>query len=157
MNRQIKFRVWDVEQNKFLSSYADKGIEFYHEQGKDWHEKQVRDIVPVSWFLQDHNNNLENYIVTQYTGLNDKDGKEIYEGDIIKEHCFEDWGNDTVGYEYRGVVRYKMYDTSDVNRKFSGFITFPNELENKNYSGNPIHSDCEVIGNIFEHKHLLEK
>lgn len=90
----------------------------------------------------------------QFTGLNDKNGKEIYEGDIIKEHYLEDWG-DTVGYEYRGVVRYKMYDTSDVNHKFSGFITFPNELENKNYSGNPIHSDCEVIGNIFEHSELL--
>ena len=49
-----------------------------------------------------------------------------------------------------------MYDTSDVNLKFSGFITFPNELENKNYSGNPMHSDCEVIGNIFENSELLK-
>jgi len=90
----------------------------------------------------------------QFTGLIDKNGKEIYEGDIVKEHHFDDW-TDEEGYEYRGVVRYKMYDTNDVNLKFSGFITFPNELENKNYSGNPIHSDCEVIGNIFEHIELL--
>ena len=67
MSRELKFRVWDVEQNKFLPSYADKGIEFYHEQGKNWHEKQIRDIVPVSWFLQDHNNNLGNYIVDEYS------------------------------------------------------------------------------------------
>ena len=158
MNTPKKFRVWDVEQNKFLSSYADKGIEFYHEQGKDWHEKQVRDIVPVSWFLQDHNNNLENYIVTQYTGLNDKNNKEIYEGDIIKEHHFEDWGNDTVGYEYRGVVRYMTRHNYGFNDelKFSGFVTFPNLEENQKYIGNPLKTNCEVIGNICQHSELLK-
>ena len=84
MNRPIKFRIWDKYQNKFLPSYGDLGIDFYHEQGESWHSKGIRDIVPVSWFLQDHNNNLENYIVTQYTGLTDSKDKEICDGDILK-------------------------------------------------------------------------
>ncbi len=94
----------------------------------------------------------------QYTGLNDKNGKEIYEGDIIKEHCFEDWGNDTVGYEYRGVVRYMTRHNYGFNDelKFSGFVTFPNLEENQKYIGNSLQTNCEVIGNIFEHSELLK-
>ena len=95
----------------------------------------------------------------QYTGLKDSKGNEIYEGDIIKEHHFEDWGNDTVGYEYRGVVRYMTRHNYGFNDelKFSGFVTFPNLEENQKYIGNPLQTNCEIIGNIFEHKHLLEK
>ena len=95
----------------------------------------------------------------QYTGLKDSKGKEVYEGDIIKEHHFEDWGNDTVGYEYRGVVRYMTRHNYGFNDelKFSGFVTFPNSEENQKYIGNPLQTNCEIIGNIFEHKHLLEK
>lgn len=146
MNRQIKFRVWDVEQNKFLSSYADKGIEFYHEQGKDWHEKQVRDIVPVSWFLQDHNNNLENYIVTQYTGLTDKNGKEIYEGDIVK---YKTWTGSYDGTTEEHQTQVQFKDGAYYPRYID------DECEDSWYSFKVY--DLEVIGNIFEHKHLLEK
>ena len=134
MNRPLKFKVWNKKSNEWCGTIGLNETISHNELEYD----------------------TDDLVFVQYTGLTDSKDKEICEGDIIKEHHFEDWG-DTVGYEYRGVVRYKMYDTSDVNRKFSGFITFPNELENKNYSGNPIHSDCEVIGNIFEHKHLLEK
>ena len=160
MNRQIKFRVWDVEQNKFLSSYADKGIEFYHEQGKDWHEKQVRDIVPVSWFLQDHNNNLENYIVTQYTGLNDKNGKEIYDGDIVKiNRCYtRPFVNE------KQQIDYKFIDDGEVEvgQVLWGWNSqkYLVSYENIRYDDiegfdKPSHR-VEVIGNIFEHKHLLK-
>ena len=140
MNRQIKFRVWDVEQNKFLSSYADKGIEFYHEQGKDWHEKQVRDIVPVSWFLQDHNNNLENYIVTQYTGLKGKDGKEIYEGDIVK------WGDLNYIVEYNHTAC-----------KWQGRCPYYHSYHHPTTEHFRDLMNGIIISNIFEHKHLLEK
>ena len=133
MNRPIKFRVRDVQQNKFLPSYGDLGIQFYHEQGKDWHEKQVRDIVPVSWFLQDHNNNLGNYIVQQYTGLTDKNGKEIYEGDIIHLKFGELNANLVVKWDkYMGLKYHNGGWTSLVHVDAHG----------------------EVIGNIFENSEL---
>ena len=144
MNRQIKFRVWDVEQNKFLPSYADKGIEFYHEQGKDWHEKQVRDIVPVSWFLQDHNNKLGNYIVDEYTGLNDKNGKEIYERDILKV-----W-NGTFVIKIGQVV----YEADHGGYIFQYKRNGPNQ-HHINLNGYVVRESVK-LGNIFEHSKLLK-
>ena len=145
MNTPKKFRVWDVEQNKFLSSYADKGIEFYHEQGKDWHEKQVRDIVPVSWFLQDHNNNLENYIVTQYTGLTDKNNKPIYEGDIVK---YKTWTGSYDGTTEEHQTQVQFKDGAYYPRYID------DECEDSWYSFKVY--DLEVIGNIFETPYLLK-
>ncbi len=139
MNRLIKFRVWDVEQNKFLSSYADKGIEFYHEQGKDWHEKQVRDIVPVSWFLQDHNNNLENYIVTQYTGLNDKNGNPIFEDDIVK------WGD----------LNY-LVEWNDIAYKWQGRCPYYHSYHHPTTESFRYLMNGVIVGNSFENNDLLK-
>lgn len=69
----------------------------------------------------------------QYTGLKDKDDREIYEGDIVRVHEGEDfiW-------------------TEQVIENSGGYWV------DENYLG-AIHSFCEVIGNIYEHNHLLEE
>ena len=133
MNRSIKFRIY---------SFLDKT--FHHFTLEEGYPQGIAGGVSEP---------------QQYTGLKDKNGNPIYEGDIVKEHHFEDWGNDTVGYEYHGVVRYQTRDDYGFNNelKFSGFVTFPNSEENQKYIGNPLKTNCEVIGNIFEHKHLLKK
>ena len=150
MSRELKFRVWDKKLNKFTRGYDEEVGSF----------DEVYSDPPGIFFagLRYLNEDSNRYIIQQYTGLKDSKGKEIYEGDIVKELRFDDWG-DTVGYEYRGVVYYKTLDNYDFNNglKFSGVVTFPNLEENQKYIGNSLQTNCEIIGNIFEHKHLLEK
>ena len=78
--------------------------------------------------------------VGQYTGLTDKNGRKIFEGDIIKGKVHE-----INGYRVRrGVVEYHGV----------GFIM--NLEPNSWYDQKNIPFDCEIIGNIYDNPELLE-
>ena len=78
--------------------------------------------------------------VVQYTGLTDKNGRKIFEGDIIKCKVYE-----MNGYRVRrGVVEYHGV----------GFIM--NLDPNSWYDQKNISFDCEVIGNIYDNPELLK-
>lgn len=82
------------------------------------------------------------YELMQYTGLKDKNGKEIYEGDIIK----------VGGYNFR--VYYELGEWRYYQRIETGMsdIRTLNSLYGKE---DFFVCDCEVIGNIYENKDLL--
>ena len=110
MKREIKFRVWD-------SVYLN------------W--KNPEDYTYTELFLDDK------YIVQQYTGMVDKDGKEIYEGDII-------FGKVYYGSENGiGIVVY-----------FTGSFI----VDWRNQIDDPLDEipNIKVIGNIFENSELLK-
>lgn len=92
---------------------------------------------------------LENTI-GQYTGLHDKNGKEIYEGDIV---LYEDWemtyeggGNDS--FINKGIIEY-VEDNCCFNVTERQTIELPDVLYKNNET-------LEVIGNIYENPELLE-
>lgn len=120
--REIKFRVWDGK--RFLYSYADSGEKFDYE-GR---------FVGVDWFIQCQRlESPQRFWVQQYTGLTDRNGQEIYEGDILKS------GFSTTVVEWDDDIDQDFYWGNACGFRFN----FDPETMNPN-------GGYEVIGNIFE-------
>ena len=121
--RDLKFRVWDIKRKAFCrQDFAEFGCIFYLKNG-----------------LLDLQNGEAYYIFQQLTGLEDRNGKEIYEGDIIQ----------VLGAGKYPVVwdRYFFdldnYDQYTMDNQFSAFF----DLEPQ---------EMTVIGNTFENPDLLK-
>ena len=89
--------------------------------------------------------NDEDYILMQYTGLKDKNGKEIYEGDIIKQ------GDNPECWFAPRVVEFKH------GAWMGGDIRIFVEHDSVEYQGTVSNNEWEILGNIHQHSHLLKE
>lgn len=138
MSREIKFRAYQKTPslNHKPGLYEVTGLDFYegdygggevclrNKKGEQWTE-YIKDVV-----------------LEQYTGLTDKNGKEIYEGDIVEwvnglgeKHIFEIiWNECRASFQMVEIGQEYPYILQGLSDKMKPY--------------------CEVIGNIHEHLEL---
>jgi len=104
--------------------------------------------------------------ICEYTGLTDKNGTKIFEGDIISKDFYTDH-KQTKSKRFNGVVEYKVRcgkgfgadgeDFKSWAAEWSVKFDFGNyEQKYRSYSWG-LFFDCEVIGNIYDNPELIEK
>ncbi|MCT3351183.1 hypothetical protein EFP34_11770 [Lacticaseibacillus paracasei] len=138
MKREIKFRAWDKVYECYLydvqNAYDTLSGCVKDENGED----AGYDEECFAGFLDN-----DQYVVEQYTGLHDKNGREIYEGDIIVTHPKSRYEAPKSGVvQFGGSCPSFGYKTED-------------REEYDIWSSNAYRT-YEVIGNIFENPELLE-
>lgn len=134
MNDRLKFRVWDNENNEYLdeaypsSMYSDGNLYAFEEKYDAISNEKVA-------LLEIPNNRL---IVEQCTGLRDKNGKLIYEGDVLQY-------TDTNGFKIQQEV---VWDSE--NARFAHVVDWG--CFDRTFS--PLEQEIcalkEVVGNIHE-------
>lgn len=119
--KEIQFRAWDKKKEEMIFF---EGIDFCSEYNL------------LSFGADDvdclYGKEIEDCEIMQYTGLKDKNGKEIYEGDTVKEN-----GDNDLVYP----VVFEQ-----------GGFWMKDRFENEN--GWPEQEDMEIIGNIYENPDL---
>lgn len=127
-----KFRVWDKLSERFI--YPDKGYQGHY-------------ILDLNGRFHDLGNGSggDEYVVQQYTGLRDKNGKDTYEGDIIQYNVgssYDDmsfvvkWSNDSLSWIFQSISGEVLSNCWTPNGNRFNFI--------------------EIIGNIYENPELLK-
>jgi uncharacterized phage protein (TIGR01671 family) len=131
MNNRFKFRVWDKLAKRMIYPHNDNQQHFIIDLNGRFHNLQ-------------NGSGGDDYVIQQYTGLNDKNGNPIFEGDIVQYN------------------QNSSYDNMDFIAKWSddklGFIFQSNsgeQLVNQTPHLNRF-KHLEVVGNIFENPELLK-
>ena len=129
MKREIKFRVWCNRTKEWLK-YDEYGI---LANGKLIARSEYNEVGSQKAYTE---NSRVDATVSFWTGLKDKNGKEIYEGDILSMHNGQ--------YNSQVVWDTDRYIADHIGNGGSESITTFIE-------------DLEIIGNIYENPELLKK
>ncbi|MGD8707119.1 MAG: YopX family protein [Nitrosopumilaceae archaeon] len=141
----LKCKAWNKKTKKMfrggpadlLMDFRDSKIYEFDFENNDWNE-------------------TNDYEILQYTGLKDKNGKKIYEGDIILTQTYSTrpYSVNAKFKRFKAVVELVIDTTCDVS-EYRAIIK--EKMENYRYSSFGDFFDCEVIGNIYENPELLKE
>ena len=129
--REIKFRAWNKKKRKLLEVWNIKFRLDYREE--------INGAVDSISVKDDGIDEIDDFILMQYTGLKDKNGKEIYEGDILEVNVELD--NKKICHQV------KYYE--------NGFFLFQlNGLPSTFLIHSEYLNQHKIIGNIYENPEL---
>lgn len=138
MSRELKFRAWNIP-NKFMYTDIQNGVICENEKG------QLVLGVSFGKICRDAGS-----VIMQFTGLEDKNGKEIYEKDLLKGHD---------GFIYRVWFVKGGFAINVPVKKFKNDIKmdypFPLQPLADEQTCSYVESQCEIIGNIYENPEIL--
>ena len=128
--REIKFRVWDMQCNTMFEAF-----EIHQTLREDNIEEDGKLVEAALW--------SKDAMFLQYTGLKDKNNKEIYEGDIVE--CSMSFDGGTL--PHTGEIIYL--------KQFGAFAT--KNLGGETLLHNHLLNTFEIKGNVYENLDLVEK
>ena len=133
MSREIKFRAWLKEEKKMVNVET---IDFSEKSIQHLEKNEIIDAYLLRTTF------LEDIDLMQYTGLKDKNGKEIYEGDILKYN-----------FPYDGRLKHiSLVKFVETEASFGIKDIYGNEIPLYRITAN---NYFEVVGNIYENPELL--
>lgn len=131
MNREIKFRAWDSVHNRMI--YSDKHLGYMPFDDNCFcnYDFNISKKGAYCFAYDDYNDEITNETdlpIMMWTGLKDKNGKDVYEGDLLKSY-----------YEKPGIIKW--------NDELGAFQVkgIPSQTMKRCH-------EMEVIGNIYENE-----
>lgn len=150
--REILFRGKRCDNGEWVQGFYVRADHHWHKNGihKDW--IALGASANGGWFALHNKYAVKAETVGQFTGLTDKNGKKIFEGDILtiakRMDGMGEYYFPPIAYPGNVVVKWDMcawmWETLGEHRLF---ISFPDAW---------CHFECEVIGNIHDNPELLE-
>ena len=142
--REIKFRLWNKEFRKMIYKGDEEGVDFLdgnelYGYWDEWWGSQVGVIFDAIGEMQ------EDYIPMQFTGLLDKNGKEIYCGDIVK------------GYFDTNKVEDCIWLSLTDEEKKNDWKLFKIDMDIVEFARQQLPEELEIIGNVMENPNLLSE
>jgi uncharacterized phage protein (TIGR01671 family) len=128
--REIKFRAWHKELSRFINEKTEGmwTLRLY-DDGSFTVYSSRKELIGDD----------DSVILTQFTGLHDKNGKEIYEGDIL---------------QYKRDRGFYLISRQSEKEDECGFIC-ERHKPNYNYMLSPVWKEMKIVGNIYENPELV--